>query len=485
MLQKGFLRSKIIFKKDLMITSILLWVITSIGLYVLFYSVREGLRISSILYPGKLLVIEAHRRYLFNLFFSSLAVSLAFLLSLRFLISSSQYFYDKRTRLKLRFVMNQIAYTSWNGLFMIGRSAVVFLLLFVSLYLHYDLDLIRDYPTILILPACWIFLVGWVEIKKVFIRRLTIPFLSFSTGAILLSIILAKVELHNYSQFDRNQISKQPGSSIKLPRTKYFQIHHFSNRVPELFVRYDSIQQKTLMFNNLGSKLTNETLLELLDPHPYSYEEAIRLFVDDKTPYDEIRRLQYILRKNKKTVLLYQVSPEHSRYPTDYPLFESAYISMRQPYYYPELINFLDSLENLPADGKKLRLVESLIYRNHRVERSSRVKVKISENEIHVNNKLFDNRGLANFLRDFQIKYADNYYLILETKSITFGRYIEIVDLIFCNTHLVRNKYVLDSIGTSYNKIEHRWAQRKYPLLLVEWTPEEKRIMALQEKFNE
>lgn len=102
-LPKGFLRNQEVIKKEKLISGLILWVLLSYPIYAFFYMLREGFRILTNELGGRvLLVLSSQETFIYNLFYASIAVSLGYMFSLKFVLESSTSLKPTQKRLQIR-----------------------------------------------------------------------------------------------------------------------------------------------------------------------------------------------------------------------------------------------------------------------------------------------------------------------------------------------------------------------------------------------
>ena len=181
-----------------------------------------------------------------------------------------------------------------------------------------------------------------------------------------------------------------------------------------------------------------------------------------------VKNLIQEIRKSKLT-FQYSTGVQNSKYPTYYPPFK--YVGIRPndiPPYSKELEELLDSLDNLDESIYTLKLIKSPLYRVNDFINSNKIRVAIGANNIKVNNQILNDEKYEKIIKLFIKKYSPNYSIVLEVEdSTTFDSYIKYYDLIVSKVNqLNRRRKTSDSI--------------EYPTNIIEWTPEEYRLLEYQ-----
>lgn len=184
----------------------------------------------------------------------------------------------------------------------------------------------------------------------------------------------------------------------------------------------------------------------------------------------------------------YAAGRKNSKYPSNYPLFKYEGIQQNLwPEHYPQFETFLDSVERLDFSRYSIRVPKSEMYRVNTLKGTNRIEVYVGKDEITVNRTPVTDDELAIIAYKFTKKYSPNYVIIFNANDqITFGRYIECLDLIYYQVEKLRNEMSLERYQQPleywYWQPELDSIRSKYPRRVLEWTREEKRLLEVMKK---
>ena len=157
------------------------------------------------------------------------------------------------------------------------------------------------------------------------------------------------------------------------------------------------------------------------------------------------------------------------------------------PQYYPEFEIFLDSAENLDFSRYAIRLPESLMYRVNAFKGLNRIELYVNNENTTLNGEVISKDKLEQVVYKFIKKYSPDYAIIFDVDDrITYGRYIEYLDLIHSMIDQLSNEMSIDLYKQPFDYwywgAELDSIKSRYPRHIVEWTQEEKRLIALIKK---
>jgi hypothetical protein len=196
------------------------------------------------------------------------------------------------------------------------------------------------------------------------------------------------------------------------------------------------------------------------------------------------------LRKSDLRGVQYSTGGKNSRYPPDYPPFKYSGIQKALlPGYFPEFKNFLDSVEQIDLKGKTFRLPKSPMYRNGLQRTYNRIEITVTQDSVTLNGEKIETMKLEKIVYGFIEKYSPNYLIIFNADDeVTYGRYIEFLDLIYTQVDQLRNEFSLEQYRHSfdywYQGPEQDTIRKKYPRNILEWSTEEKRLNVLLKKVG-
>jgi len=158
------------------------------------------------------------------------------------------------------------------------------------------------------------------------------------------------------------------------------------------------------------------------------------------------------------------------------------------PKYYPELTHFLDSVDQLDKHKYKVQAPPSAMYRVGQENEYNRVELYLTTDGLSINGSEVSREDAANFLDSFIKKYSPSHLIILDYDSaISFGDYVKGLDIIHYAYDHLRIQKAIELFGNSegwddnYNP-KYDQLRQYYPRYMLEWTPEEKRLIKLLEQ---
>jgi hypothetical protein len=155
---------------------------------------------------------------------------------------------------------------------------------------------------------------------------------------------------------------------------------------------------------------------------------------------------------------------------------------------FPSFLNFLDSAEGLNLSNKQIITGKSIYYSSETIKRYNSVLIELDGANCLLNGQPVSKEKLFSICYDLFKKYESRMTIIFEIdEKITYGRYIEYKDIILSSIGKLRNELSLHKYGKPFKEwygYGHKYDSIRaiYPWLLLEWTPEEKRLQALIKK---
>ncbi|MFY0600777.1 MAG: hypothetical protein JXR03_13975 [Cyclobacteriaceae bacterium] len=501
-LAKGFLRDGISFKPYHLIRGVLLWILFSYILYAFFYLSKESWRILTYgLGHDILLVLNDKENFVYNLFYASLATALGYQFALKFFLDNLGIWRPSKIKRSIRRTINDQRAFSWYFLAWFSRVGSVFATCLIMIPLQFDLSLIDQFSYFLILLPIVIFLSTWSTLRLM-LRDKSLKWFSILTAIfILLSFSLS---FHNFISTDAiNHKTQQKSISylydLELPRISHGDVIERKSLVSNLFIVKDTSKNSSpiIFLENSGNQIQREGLSKMIVKEKAKLGEIsgdqilFNLHVDKKIPLSYIEDLKLEFKKSGIRTIRFDAGAKHSKYPTNHPTF--YHIGIKQylwPRYYPQFEYFLDSLEKIDVSKLKFKLSDSYMYRVNIPRHYNRLNLTVKEGFILLNNKAISEDELQVVLYKFIKKKAPNYLILFNPdEDITYGRYIELLDIPYSVVERLRNEMSFEL----YNKpIESLWEsdmlrpiKSRYPNSFIEWTSEEKRLMKLMEKANQ
>ena len=491
-LEPGFLRPKSIIKRSRITTGIILGVAFSYIFYRLIYLLREYLRILVGIFAGWPLELTPAERFYYNLFYGSITAIIGLYIFFKYSLESSISFTNKKLKLKQRHVLTDQGFFAWSFLNAFSRMAFVIGIFFISFLLQFEMNFLKEKIFLLILIPIVLFLSLWPVILKNKGRKAYQWMLYSFVSVSVLSLIYANLNYTSYQHMDqfvkkRNLVYRY---NIDLPASKN---HHYIrrlSRVADLYIAQDTIPpyKPFIIINDVRLNTINVDDIRLFVsqekdklPEVDRSDLIFNLHIDKDIKMAYINRFEHALRKSGVNWIQYSTGVKSSKYPSYYPPFKYRGIRDQLVPYNRPLIQFLDSAEQLDLTGYKIDVPK--YYRINDVKNYSRIKVRVTPENVFINNSKVSDDQLENFTYQFIKKYAPDYAIIFDADDqITYQRYIEIKDIIYYNIHKLRNNLAYETYNEPYDNLygfEQMKIKVAYPRNIVEWTPEEKRLMEL------
>ena len=141
---KGFLRRKGFISRQRLISGIILWITYSYILYAFFYLFREAFRILTSKFGEQLLlVLDTKENFIYNLFYASIASSLGYIFSLKFVLRNSTVRQSRRSKFFIRRTINDGGFFSWSFLFWFGKITGALGLWYIMWPLQFDINFLE------------------------------------------------------------------------------------------------------------------------------------------------------------------------------------------------------------------------------------------------------------------------------------------------------------------------------------------------------
>ena len=269
----------------------------------------------------------------------------------------------------------------------------------------------------------------------------------------------------------------------------------------DMYVVNDSVTSLPIVFltdanNRMDINDVTENLVlkhdELSDYE--RYQTVINLHINKDVQLSHVNKLKGEIRSSGFDRIQYSTFKMHSKYPSNHPFFKYSGIEQYLYPRYSELEAFLDSAKNLDFSKYAIRIPEAARYRFIYFKKYNRVEIKVDGEQVYLNGKPFTKAQLHAFLHRLIKKYSPNFAIIFTpSEEIKYERYIEFLDLIYSVTYQVKNEMSLELFNEPFEHwypFDHVYPSEeekdrinaKYPRIVIEWTPEEKRLMNLLKK---
>ncbi|MGB3852770.1 MAG: hypothetical protein WA958_22590 [Tunicatimonas sp.] len=494
-LNKGFLRPTTNTSTAMILLGVALGTVSSFLLYYFFYYFRETIRILTGYFTHTLLVaLTPQENFYYNLFYGAIAAVLGFYVFAHFVLSVSVERKNGRRRIRQRQIINDLSFVGWT--FMIGFARFTSLLgiWFLTTPLQFDINFLAEFPLLLVLIPVVLFLNAWTLIIKTFGGKAYRWFLYTTVYLSVLSLGYANINPINYQQI--NQKMKAYGgewaNGITVPQSESHEVLRARSWLAiNIYVSNDSTQsslvldydyvRKKIDLNEVQSYVAQKRAL--LDSLDRDRSEAI-LRIDKRVPLSVINQLKQALRKAGVTRINYSTGAKHSKYPAYHPSFHYLGISMEMPPYYQAFSNFLDSAEQLDPTRYRVRLVASDMYRVLTWKKANRVILTVDSTQAYLNGTPLPPDSIFTVLYGLTKRYAPDFAInYVPDETITYERYITYLDTIHRITDRLRNEAAHVQYGRSIDcwryPRECAAIEGKYPRNVIEWTPEEERLIKL------
>ncbi|UII19922.1 hypothetical protein [Fulvivirga ligni] len=365
--------------------------------------------------------------------------------------------------------------------------------------LVYDLDLIKDFPAVLILLPLMLFMSSWPQISRLLKHQKTLWFVRLASVFLLISFLFSFKDFIDYKKMDHAVLnaSIEHVFNLNLPKTQSHQT--FINRTYpiEIYIVKDTTNSTPAIFisdihsryniNNLNKGIKKE-----LANHYSSHmnDATVKLLVDDSVPMKYVNEVIHTCHLLNINSILFFTGRKYSKYPTNYPGFENYGILKTMPVYYSDFTHFLDSAEQLDFSGKAIKLNESIFYRQQNIKQYNRIEINVKPNSVTLNKQKIKPPELEAIIYKFYKKYSPDCVVIFNSADdVSYARYIQFLDMIYTQIDRLRNEesekfyhhpFQNDQWDSGFHQIV-----AKYPRNIIEWTEEEKRLNKLIQKAHD
>ncbi|MDW7695965.1 hypothetical protein R9C00_25835 [Flammeovirgaceae bacterium SG7u.111] len=500
-LQPYFLRTnrKAIFKNPEVISGILVGLFSSYFIYQFFFFFRETMRAFTNSLGGRVFLQLTDEEYLFyNLFLASIACVLGFYIFIKIAIEGSINNRDKNLRRKQRHILNEQGFFFWSFLSTYGRFSAVFGGLLITMPLQFDLDFYDDFFYLFFLIPIVLFFNVWPIILKSVGKKAYSWMLYSFVSIMVMSVFYANLNLGNDRAMDKAVLDNRIDShyKIELPRSKFFS-YHYRGMFDNFLLVNDTIEgREPIVFIN--NDLKNKCSINELGNHISSFFQQIdeaerdrfipRLLVDKDVELKYVTAAKEEFRKLNINKTMLPTAAAYSKYPSTHPVFLNRGFIGYMPPRSEEIDSFLNYAETVGFSNHKLIISESGM-RNYLTRTVNHIVVRVSKEKVFVGKKEVDKQELSEFMQKVIEKHTPDYMIVFEPdEDISYGRYIEFKDLYYSKIDLLRKTEAIRLYGTTFENLRYRNSNafdkvsEKYPFALIEWTPEEKRLRALERK---
>ena len=499
-LRKGFLRAQPIIDPSWLGAGVALGTAFSFGLYGLFYYLREVIRVLTAQFGSvRLLELSPRENFYYNLFYGSIAAIAGLYLIVKFVVENSINRRNKKAKRRQRYILNEQSFFGWTFLNAFVRWTSLAGIWYLTLAFQFEIDFLREYGWVLVLIPTVFFLNLWPSIVRAMggkgYRWFGYAFLYVSA----LSLLYANLNFYDYQSANRQLQSQniEVAYDLRVPRSQSGEWLKRRSLIVNAYVVNDSLANcpPLIFWDRNKTRIKKDELADYVAQERqkfFGFERermVINLHADRNVSLKFINQIKALLRQTHVSSIHYSTAVKHSKYPTYYAPFQHWGITQELlPRYYPQLVAFLDSAEQLDPSKYALRVPASPMYRIRDVEQSNRLSVRVTANALYLNQGEVSFEQLQSVLYRFVQKYAPRYVIRYDPdEAISYGRYIAYLDLIHTVIDRHRNELSYQLYGEPVNP--YPWAVpkdtiiRTYPKSIVEWTPEEKRLRRLMNKM--
>ncbi len=498
-ISKGFLNRKCELRATNIIGTLLLWTLTAYILYAFFQVYREAFRFfTGHLGDRALLILTPQENYVYNLFYAAIASALGYSFALRFTLHNSLYGHDTRTKSLIRRTLNIEGFYTWAFLFWFGKLGSIFGIWYMTYAIQYDLDLIKEFPIILLALPLILFYSSWPNFSRMIRTKKVSWFLKLTGIFIVTSFGFAFKNFLDYEKINKNYLSRSIENvfELKVPNSQSHQRISRRSISADVYIVIDTIEteEPAIFFDNIYNRVDFQDIQKAvhLEKDKLSIwaqdELTANLHIDERIPMSRINPIVDELRKADLRKIQYSTGRKFSRYPADYPPFKHSGIQRKiLPRYYPEFESFLDSAEQIDLTDRTIKLPESLMYRNGSLKNFNRIEITLAPDSVTLNGQKIETMKLEQLIYGFIKKYSPNYVIIFNSDDeITYNRYIEYLDMLWTQVDRLRNELSLER----YNQPFENWywepeldtIKRQFPRNILEWSTEEQRLNKLIKK---
>lgn len=488
---KGILTKKHELKPSNLVTALLIWILTAYIFYAFFQVYREVFRIfTGQLGPSLLLVLSPEENYIYNLFYASIASALGYLIALRFILQNSWNGHNWPTKSLIRRTLNTEGFYTWSFLFWFGKLGSMLGVGYMITGLQYDLDLIEDFPVMLMLLPLVLFYSVWPNITRL-IRGKKIWWWLRLTGIFLvMSFGFAFKNFTDYEKINKYFLSQsfKHVFDLKIP------VSQSHERIPrgfpplDIYIVRDTIdtREPVVFFEKINYRVDIEDIRKAVTLEKQKFYEQARLIanlhIDKRITMDRIKPILNELRKADLRNIQFSTGRKYSRYPADYPAFKYSGIQKELlPKYYPEFEQFPDSASQIDLKDKAFKLSKSLMYRNGVQNNYNRIEIHLTPDAVTLNQHKIDSLALESKIYGFIKKYSPNYVIIFNSDGeVTYKRYIRFLDILWTQVDRLRDELSIARYNQPYaywyRGAEQDTIKRRFPRNFIEWSPEEQSL---------
>ncbi|WP_157493921.1 ExbD/TolR family protein [Fulvivirga imtechensis] len=296
------------------------------------------------------------------------------------------------------------------------------------------------------------------------------------------SFLLTRLHVVDSKTIDEKLIksSIEYNYDLEIPQSSSY-VNLPYNLIPiDLYVgfRKNGDQETVRIIGDYSPGNLNELNLDQVNPYLYremnrffsNYQASARLFIDKNVDMHSVYLLSQEIGRTGIYSIFFQTNPLNSSYPALYlPYFDFGLMAL------PAIdcdceIDKIDSLMSHGYSSNQIRFPESYCYRMAHINSFNRLKVTIKgDDKLMLNESPITYNKLKEVLYDFENKYYQNALVLLDVNDrSSYGRYIEIMDLIRSSILHKRNALSKQNFNLPYSWSHNLWGEEKKKMQIIE-----------------
>lgn len=484
-LNKGFLgNSNKAFAKRWILTGILLGLNLALVLYAFSIQLRESFRILTHFFVGHLLILNTSERLFYDLFYAVISSIVGFSFALKFITENSRNRHDPKVKLSQTTIINNHNFTTWHTLNWAAKVFLITGIWFISIIMHFDIDFYNElYWFFILLPPVW-FLNLWLGMHRLLGRK-TFRWMVISALVIATSsFLLIQLEVVDSNKIDKQLLKNTIAYNydVDIPETRSYSQLDYSNYPIDLYVGFSKNEESAEVkiigdnsegrFNELAIDELRLHLIREMDKLSFHgrINATVRLFIDERVEMYTVYLISQEIARSGIYNIFYQTDPENSTYPPHHPPYFKYGIKRKAPFNCDCAIDKIESLKMLGYSSRQIRFPETYCYRMAHIYDYNRLKVNIDvQDNLLLNNRPISYKRLKDILYKFEDSYYKNSLIILDADGeSSYGRYIEILDLIRSAIIYKRNELAMGNFNLPYFYSERLWEGEKKKMEIIE-----------------
>lgn len=499
MLQKGFIKPCAQLSKRILLFWTLLWAVFSLVIYAFFYLGKEILKISNVQYEaGILLQLTENEQFIYNFFFASVASAFGFIFSSKYILGNMLRVQNWKRKRHFSRTINNGNFSAWNYLLWFVKLGFLLGTMYMMYPFQYDINFIEEFPNLLVLLPIVLFLSSWASLRLALGRKsLKLLFYSFAVFVIMSFTFSFKNFIDVESIIKLLKQDDFTHHKLEIPKSMSYELIDNSLEIIPIFVARNiekPNEYRISVGDNKNEVSEGRLIAQIIEKANtfdtfYSDKICLKLFIDKSIPMSFVDNMQERLRRNNFLHLIFAVGVENSKYPVSSPLFRNIGVSQQLIPYSAELDSFLQIAENLDFSKHRIRIGESSNYRLWWLKGTIQIRITASETGIFVNNRKMEKAKAIQILKSHIEKHNSNYVVIYShSAGLNYGKYMELLGSIKYTIHSFREEMARELYNNDYEQLyqtpERQEIINKYPVNIIEWNKEEKKLINLLKKQN-